>query len=526
MLKAANCDVEPAQVLCTMVMNIICASKPFYQVEEWVAEYIDGMAEAPVHARLYNDDRLGRMTDLLFKSDRGTMMTELASNAIRVHNLETESIRNDSTSITFAGAYKNNKNDETILLTQGFNKDHRPDCKQIVFGLNVTDDGYIPISYAIFDGNTTDDTTHVPNWEGLRKFLSREDFLYIADSKLCTADNLSSIDKSGGFFITLLPRNRKEVKEFCEYLEKNEVDWQFAYQDESSRKKDDFVIYKTYEGKLHHDGYRIVWVHSSAREKQDRNRREHKIEKIFNELADLEPKLNRYYLKTKEQIDNAIKKICKGSISLLNIEIVEEKEIERVQVGRGKPGPNTKYIEKERSFYRIVYSRNEEAIAKKTRTDGLFPLITNTELESREVLRKYKKQPYLEKRMNTTKSILEVAPVFLKLPRRIEALTFLYFISLMIVSLIERRIRKNLTKEKIEKLPILPQGMNTNKPTWANIKYFFRNVHLTLVEQRGKILQSTVKGMTDLHSMVAGLLEVPNQKCLNLHDGWWEFGVG
>jgi len=40
----------------------------------------------------------------------------------------------------------------------------------------------------------------------------------------------------------------------------------------------------------------------------------------------------------------------------------------------------------------------------------------------------------LEKRMYTTKSILDVAPVFLKRPERIEALMFLYFVALMIVS--------------------------------------------------------------------------------------------
>jgi hypothetical protein len=47
----------------------------------------------------------------------------------------------------------------------------------------------------------------------------------------------------------------------------------------------------------------------------------------------------------------------------------------------------------------------------------------------------------------------------------------------MIVSLIERKIRMNMGKEKIEKLPILPQGMNSKKSTWNNKRYFFHNVH-------------------------------------------------
>ena len=34
---------------------------------------------------------------------------------------------------------------------------------QIVFGLNITADGNVPLSFNLFDGNRTDDTTHIPS---------------------------------------------------------------------------------------------------------------------------------------------------------------------------------------------------------------------------------------------------------------------------------------------------------------------------------------------------------------------------
>lgn len=92
--------------------------------------------------------------------------------------------------------------------------------------------------------------------------------------------------------------------------------------------------------------------------------------------------------------------------------------------------------------------------------------------------------------MYTQKTVLEVTPVFLKKEKRIKAMLFLYFIALMIVSLIERKIRMNMAKEKIEPLPILPQGMNTKKPTWNNIRYFFRNIHYSEITQKGICIQS------------------------------------
>jgi len=184
------------------------------------------------------------------------------------------------------------------------------------------------------------------------------------------------------------------------------------------------------------------------------------------------------------------------------------------------------YKEKETISYNLDWSLNDKAIEKKSKTDGIFPLITNTDLEATQVLKTYKNQPYLEKRMYTTKSILEVAPVFLKLPKRIEAMMFLYFIALMIVSLMERNIRKNMALENIEKLPILPQGMNTKRPTWNNLNYFFRNVHLSLIQVEGKVIKMTVKGMTVLHYQITQLLEVPLSNYRNLIDRWWQFETG
>ena len=91
----------------------------------------------------YNDDQLARKLDLLFKADRNSFMAELSSNAIDVYLLETKQIHNDSTSITFLGQYENDDS-KAVKLKHGFNKDHRPDCKQIVFGLNITADGNVP----------------------------------------------------------------------------------------------------------------------------------------------------------------------------------------------------------------------------------------------------------------------------------------------------------------------------------------------------------------------------------------------
>lgn len=104
--------------------------------------------------------------------------------------------------------------------------------------------------------------------------------------------------------------------------------------------------------------------------------------------------------------------------------------------------------------------------------------------------------------MYTKKTVLQVAPVSLKKEHRIEAMLFLYFVALMIVSLIERKIHMNVANEDIDKLPILPQGMNTKKPTWNNIRYFYRNVHLSQIIRDRVCIQALVQGLNELHRQV------------------------
>ena len=131
---------DHAESLCILIANIICDNKPLYKVQEWLSKYSDGLVTDPVATNLFNDDRLAKALSALFRSDRHSLLTEVSGNAIAVHKLLTDEIHNDSTSVTFVGKY-DTPDSEAVKLKHGHNKDFRPDCKQIVFGLNITADG-------------------------------------------------------------------------------------------------------------------------------------------------------------------------------------------------------------------------------------------------------------------------------------------------------------------------------------------------------------------------------------------------
>ena len=515
-------EIDPAQVLCLMVMNIMVSAKPLYRVEDWLHDYFDGVTEGRFEAAKYNDDRLGRTLDLLFAADRLSLLTELSARAIRVHQLEIEVMHNDSTSVTLIGAY-DEADPKAVKIAHGYNKDHRPDCKQIVFGLNLTEDGHVPLSYQLYDGNQADVTTHIPNWQGLRALVGQEDFIYVADSKLCAYENLRTIAQQGGQFITVVPRNFREVKGFLERVRNGEeIQWQCAYEVPDSRKKGRTHTYRIHIGEpMTEGGYRILWIHSQGKERLERTSREKRIDKAEQALEKLCSGLNQRSLKTREQIERAVKKALQGAGPYLSVVIDEERSIEQVQLGRGRPGANTRYEEKEKIHYHLTWQRDEREIRRAQRTDGFFPLVDNTDLDPVEVLRTYKHQPYLEKRFQTHKSVLEVAPVFLEKPRRIEAMLFLYFIALMLVSLIERRIRREMQACHIDSLPMRPAGMHTKKPTWRTIVDTFQGVHLATIEQSGEIIHTALKGLDALRQRILTLLKVPVTIYRSLRDRWW-----
>src|ERR1700682_5729343 len=150
---------------------------------------------------------------------------------------------NDSTTISFYGSYRGASGRKirgrtAPVITYGHSKDHRPDMKQLLFILSMTADVNIPVAFRCTDGNTSDSRTHIDTWNTLRALAGRSDFLYVADTKLCSRENMDHIDRAGGRFVTVLPRNRLEDAEFRQWIQTNTPDWTCVWDRPNSRHSD------------------------------------------------------------------------------------------------------------------------------------------------------------------------------------------------------------------------------------------------------------------------------------------------
>ena len=279
------------------------AREPLYGVGEWAARQApDLLGLEKEQITCLNDDRVGRSLDRLFGADYVSLLLAVTSHVIREFHVDLDELHNDSTTISFFGKYEDDfkgrkiRGKPTRANLLGYNKDHRPDLKQLLFILTVSRDGGVPIHFTASDGNVTDDQTHRETWDLLCSLTGREDFLYVADCKLATKDNMSYIQRNGGRFVTILSRSRSEDRDFREFVchNPNSISWNEIYR-KTKRKGNRDEVYDIFcitdSPHITAEGYRLLWFHSFRKEERDRIRRAQKIERTLLTLGDLKERL-------------------------------------------------------------------------------------------------------------------------------------------------------------------------------------------------------------------------------------------
>src|SRR5207244_10033624 len=119
----------------------------------------------------------------------------------------------DTTSFSLSGDYVTESDEHAIRITHGYSKDHRPDLKQAVLELLVSQDGGVPLVSKSWDGNTSDTQIFKERAETLLAVFARSPTprYLVADAKLYTEDTAATLAKLG--FITRIPGTLKLVSQ-------------------------------------------------------------------------------------------------------------------------------------------------------------------------------------------------------------------------------------------------------------------------------------------------------------------------
>jgi len=425
----ARCALEPARAIGVLVRNLTLGRSPLYGLGAWAAGFDPAqLGLFAGEAEHLNDDRVGRALDELFLADRASLTTALSLAAIRTYGIDCSELHNDSTSICLYGDYRAATGQTRGGATparpaRGHSKDHRPDLKQLVWILTISADGAVPLTHRLADGNTEDSTTHVATWDELAALLGRTDFLYVADCKLATRDNMDHIAGRHGRFVTVLPRTRKEDRTGRAWIAAGPAAWVEIARRPGKRKTDPPEIWSAVPAPSPSaEGYRIVWVRSSTKRANDAISRADRIDAATRALEALAGGLGspRCKLKTRVAVEDAARAaiVKVGATRWVQPVITDEMVTTYRQEQRGRPGPNTRYRAVQRHRFTLSWHTDIERVRFDAASDGCFPLITcDPEMTAAELLAAYKGQPRLERRHATFKGVIEAAPIQLKSAR-------------------------------------------------------------------------------------------------------------
>ena len=513
--------LSPVKALLVLLRNLLVSREPIYGVGEWAIRHAaDALGLTEQEIGRLNDDNVGRALDRLFLADVPSLVLAVATHVVKEFGVSLDELHNDSTTVTFCGAYTQATAEQrylgrpTLAITFGHNKDHRPDLKQLLFILTVTADGGVPLGFRAENGNVTDDQTHRDTWDLLCQLTGRRDFLYVADCKLATSENMAYLHQRQGRFVTVLPRTRSEDTACRELVAKGQITWRPLWEktDEEGEVIDRYSTSDQPATTV--EGYRLVWYHSMRKAEQDAMARSGRIERALKQLATLKEKLRspRTRYRQEAKVTAAVAEVLEtcGAAAWIVTEVQPQTEETFHQDHRGRPGKDTRYVKKVATRFDLSYRIDTNRIAVDARSDGIFPLVTNVaEFSELELLHAYKRQPVIEKRFSQLKTDFEVAPVYLKAVHRIQAILCMYFFALLIEALLERQLRQAMQHEEIEALPIYPEGRACRWPTARRVIDLFGSVQRHTLKQRRQPTEVMVTELTRLQRKLLKLIGLP-----------------
>lgn len=486
--------ISTGKVVKAMILNGLgFVSAPLYLFSEFfvgkATEHLLGEGIKPEHL---NDDRIGRALDSLSNQGLTSLFTSIAMLANQRFNLLTKNLHLDSSSFSLEGNYELKSSDESsesiesVKITYGYSKDHRPDLKQFMMDVICTGDGDVPLFVRIGDGNESDRAIFAQ----LMKQFKQEwnlDSIYVADSALYSAENLQQLGQLN--WITLVPRSIKTAKILAESIE----DQAFC--------TSGIPGYRIASCCCDYGGVPQRWliIESEQRLKSDLKQLEKRLVKQLKIATSDLKSLMRQDFACIADARKAADKLSQ-SWKYHGLESVEIKQIAHYNQA-GRP---TKNQSPEHFTYRVTAQiiSVEEVIKIAQRQAGRFILATNVLdekiLPNDEVLTEYKGQQSSERGFRFLKDpLFFTSSVFLNTPRRVAALATVMGLCLLVYTLGQRQLRQALANSQ-ETIPNQVKKA-TSTPTLRWVFQCFQAVHLinlnhqlqvsNLTDTRLKILQ-------------------------------------
>jgi transposase len=435
-------EITPGEAIKGMIMNGLgFCNRPLTLSPQFFANLpMEHLFREGVEASHFNRHKLGRTLDQCYDFGCEGLFSLLSHQACEVEAVDCQFKSLDTTSHSVTGEYAHDEegcDEHVIRITHGHSKAHRPDLKQVVQEMIVSQDGGIPLACKNWDGNSADTKVFKERAKALVNMVKtapKPNYL-VADCKLYHKDNAEFLSQLT--FITLIPSTIK--------LEKTLISEALAAQTWTTI--DDNYQYRVNE--VEHMDIKQRWIVVNSKAAGERatktigRQADRAKEKLDKELFHLQAQR----FTCKEDAHKALAALNKRQKyhQLTELDCLAHKVYE----GKGRPKKDApvKQIVWQTS---AVVELNNNAIQHAIEQKSCFILATNADekvLSPEETLHHYKAQSAVERGFRFLKDpLFFVSSLFIKKPSRIDALLMIMTLSLLVYSIAQRRMRASMKK--------------------------------------------------------------------------------
>jgi transposase len=495
MPKSRVCNVTHGQTVLAMVINGLgFTERRLYMFPDFFAnlptERLLGDGVLPEHL---NEYALGETLDKIYDFGATELFKEIALKVMQLLPLGHEMLHVDTTNFSLYGDFEGAEGgDGTIEITYGHPKDGRWDLKRFVLSLVCNQLG-IPLFMKAYSGNASDRNTLVETVKNVQDAMLNGEKVYsVADSALYSKDNINELKKRG-YWITRVPATLSTAAEFLK------ADLELTAHPEDPR-------YSYCEREVTYGGITQKWVlwHSAEMQAKKEATYAKQLEKDLAKVLKAFQKLQAKDFFCEKDALEAAREFMAAQKLFRFSELEAVPESKRLSKKRGRPTAD----EAMTTVYRIeaVIELDDAAVRDAASKLGRFILASNDlELAPETMLGYYKKQSNVEQGFRFMKDkSFRVAEVYIKKPERIEALSMIMVLCLMIYSIGEWRIRTRL-EETGETVPD-QKKKPTQNPTMKWIFHLFRGIREANFTLPDGSVQSGLANMSDMQRRILQLI--------------------
>jgi transposase len=417
-LTAAGLDENTCLLTEAMTINRLVEPSSELATVDWISRTAlpDILGES---IKIQSPSSLYRNMDRLHEH-KEKIERDLAEIERSLFNLKETVLLYDLTSSYFEGqAEKNEK------AKHGYSRDHRPDCKQVVIGMVVDDEGF-PKAHEVFAGNRSDTTTLDEILTSIDKRLGRaqgqqieatgEVPMVIVDRGMSSKENLSQI-KARHYHYVVAARHDERDRMLDEF--EGEDGWTVIRREPS--KTNPFQVKTKIKVKRgqHGEETRILCI-SEERIQKDKAIRSKQESRLLADLNKLEKRVQSGGLKDSDKVHEAIGRL--------------RERYSRVA-----------------RYYRMAFNKEtgefvwSEDTARKARAvelDGSYMLKTDRDdLSDEDIWKLYSLLTRIEAAFRDLKGPLAERPIFHQIDKRVETHIFICVLAYHILAAIEKMFR-------------------------------------------------------------------------------------